>query len=153
MSGPLDLHLNYSMGEIRANGDGTYTGRYTLTYCGWYEVRVETTGVPVPSDSDGDWNSVFVSGRYDKLMAKGSPFRMYIHPGATAASLSYAYDTPDLLANDDLLTAYYGVPASFILQAVDKTGCRRTTGERARLDPARPNYTCSFGPVPFSTPA
>eukprot|EP00976_Prorocentrum_cordatum_P025061 509381-Prorocentrum_minimum.AAC.4 len=49
-------------------------------------------------------------------------------PGPTVASMSYAYDTPDLRENNDLVSAHYGVQSSFLLQTVDKYGCRRTEG-------------------------
>jgi len=110
VSGPMHTHEYAWLGAITANGDGTYTGAYNTTMCGYYALRVEMgptegvagSGVPLPTDDNGDWYNVFNSGNYDKYMAKGSPYKAYVNPGATVASMSYAYDAPDLLDNNDL---------------------------------------------------
>jgi hypothetical protein len=147
VTGPLDMHWGFQVPPITSNGDGTFTGKYTSTYCGYYQIRVETVDVPLPGDvvnpseavvidsvtygtrypRDGTWADVF-NGDWDKEMAMGSPFRAYIRPGPSVPNMSYAYDDPDPLLNNDLKEAWYGVPASFTLQAVDRYGCRRTEG-------------------------
>uniref|UniRef100_A0A061RIZ3 Btb poz domain containing protein n=1 Tax=Tetraselmis sp. GSL018 TaxID=582737 RepID=A0A061RIZ3_9CHLO len=61
-------------------------------------------------------------------MAKGTPGKIYVHPGPTWAPKSYVWDDPDWLPASDLEEAHKAVPASFLLQAVDFWGCPRTTG-------------------------
>lgn len=128
LAGPLDRHTRVFMGDVIDNGDGTYYSHYSATMCGFYALRVENASVPVV---DGTYTSGHVSparGEYDSEMAYLSPLKLYINPGPTNASRSYAYDAPDLLENDDLKIAYPGVPASFTLQTVDDFGCLRTSG-------------------------
>jgi len=128
VDGPLDKSNNIFEGEIAANGDGTYTGVYASTSCGFYSIRVESTDVPLPTAAVNGSSFYVFGGAYDQFMAKGAPFKAYLAPGPTVASLCYAYDAPDVLDNNDLKTAFYGVPASFALQTVDKYGCKRTAG-------------------------
>eukprot|EP00238_Polyblepharides_amylifera_P015327 CAMPEP_0196599450 /NCGR_PEP_ID=MMETSP1081-20130531/94863_1 /TAXON_ID=36882 /ORGANISM="Pyramimonas amylifera, Strain CCMP720" /LENGTH=2090 /DNA_ID=CAMNT_0041925221 /DNA_START=417 /DNA_END=6689 /DNA_ORIENTATION=+ len=127
VGGPLHTHEMMWEASILPNGDGTYTGSYNATQCGFYALRVESTDVPLPDTTNGEAFIVF-SGAYDQYMAKGSPFKTYLEPGPMVASMSYAYDAPDLLSNNDLKVAYYGAPAAFTLQTVDKYGCKRTKG-------------------------
>lgn len=127
VGGPLSTHALLFQGDINANGDGTYTASYTTTLCGFYSIRVENLTVPLPDTTSGDPFTVF-NGSHSHGMAKGSPFKTYVEPGPTVASMSYAFDEPDLLANNDLEVAFYGAASTFTLQAADKYGCLRTKG-------------------------
>ncbi|KAK3283177.1 hypothetical protein CYMTET_9115 [Cymbomonas tetramitiformis] len=138
LSGPLDKHTFMVKGEIEPNGDGTYTGYYNTSLCGYWSVRVESDEVPddmiaggrdiqVYNDTNVEKYGVF-SGSYDQYMAMGSPMKVYLEPGVTDPQMSYAYDAPDLLENNDLQTAFYGTPAAFTVQTVDRYGCKRTKG-------------------------
>lgn len=133
LAGPLERHTKIFDGVITDNGDGTYYGKYSATMCGFYALRVEDDAVPVDygNFTNGHIYTPAAStgrGAYDTMMAYLSPLKLYVQPHATDAKECYAYDAPDLLANDDLRVAYPGVPHSFTLQAVDKFGCPRTTG-------------------------
>jgi hypothetical protein len=127
VGGPLSTHALLFQGDINPNGDGTYTASYSTTMCGFYSIRVEDTTVPLPESDLGDPFTVF-SGAYATGMARGSPFKTYVEPGPTVASMSFAYDEPDLLANNDLEVAFYGAASTFLVQAADKYGCPRTKG-------------------------
>eukprot|EP00899_Mesostigma_viride_P025799 jgi/Mesvir1/6403/Mv19498-RA.1 len=120
--GPLDRHEFVVPGSIVDNGDGTYSGEYVAGACGHYALRVESIDVPTLQGTRLD------NPAYGPLIFKNSPARIFVHPGPTSAPHSFAYDDLDLLPNDDLATAYAGVPATFTLRAVDASGCRRVSG-------------------------
>jgi len=165
LAGPLDRHMFTFDGTISDNGDGTYSGSYMHTTCGHYVLRVEHPDVPseispydlaVTSGGETSWTRT-----YNNMMAKNTPAKLYLHPGSTNAALSYAYDDSDIRDNDDLATAFAGVPSSFTLQTVDDYGCPRTEGgdrfdvyingryeaEGAFTDHKDGKYTISYVPL------
>ena len=128
LAGPLDKHMFIFTGTSVDNGDGTYTGTYKHTSAGFYALRVESTDVPIKDGTYTSGNVAGSRGTYDSKMAKGSPLKLYMHPGATDATKSYLYDDADLLENNDLDSGYAGVPATVTLVSVDKFGNTRTKG-------------------------
>lgn len=140
--GPLDRHTSVVFGTCDDHDDGTYTCSYNVTMCGYYALRLEERVVNMQPGVYSSWGSTSLpvlgvqgseqgwlrTTNNDGSMAKGTPAKLYVHPGPTWAPKSYVWEDSDWLSASDFEEAHKGVPASFLLQANDYWGCPRTLG-------------------------